>query len=129
MFHCTDWTHLQSITHTLYYTHSDPSQTAEYCLAFITVIADSYFTELGFHILVIVLPCLFSCVQILACVFGLPFRLAVRTLFTPAWTIAVYLDYLYLPCPVGYCLPETDLVRPWITLCLAYAIPVVVIDP
>ncbi len=61
--------------------------------------------------------------------FGLPFCLAIRTQFAPAWTIDVYLDYISLSCPVGYCSLETDHVCTWITLCLAYTIPVVVVDP
>ncbi len=34
MFHCTDWIHLKPITHTLFYTHSDSAQVAEYCLLY-----------------------------------------------------------------------------------------------
>ncbi len=69
MFHFTNHTLTCSQLHTLYNTHSDLSEIAEYCLAFITVLADSYFTEPALVFLVIVLPCLFSRVQILVCVF------------------------------------------------------------
>ncbi len=61
MFHCTDWIHLQPITHTLYYTNSDPAQVTEYCLAFITLLAiatlrsHSEFSELK-YILACLLP-------------------------------------------------------------------------
>ncbi len=114
IIHCTDHTHMSPITcslesyYTLYNTHSEPVQIAEYCSAFIIVIADSHYTE-PVLVIVIVLLVIFLCFDSSLCILDLPFALPLQTLFAPAWTIAMYLDYLSLPCPVGYCLPIEDL--------------------
>ncbi len=87
---------------------------------------DSYFTDpvLVFS-LVLVLPCLFPVFRFLPVYFRLPFRLAVWTLFAPAWTITVYLDYLSLFCHVGLRLSSIDpRLFTGLLFCLAFDIPV-----
>ncbi len=116
--HLLHWLHRALTNHTLtwkLYTHyntlSEPVQITEYCSTFIIVIADSHFTEpvLVFRVIVIVSPVIFPCFDSNLCILDLPFTLTFWTLFAPAWTIAMYLDYLSLPCPVGYSWPIEDL--------------------